>query len=475
MGGNSFDRELVLRFAAVSTNMAFATNKPMRSLNKVSGGALEEWQKTAKEDGSVSNSSSTTTGRGSSVYDESEANKARNDGSGSSNDSGSTVKAYKESTQDESCSSGSRSEQAQCEDSSEQPKQQNSLKTAGPMESIGSVGHPDNCKPCAFYCFSLCGCRMDRDCAYCHLFHQSRLKQRREDWKRAQRVRRNKQRPSKTSSEAVAASSLTPGVLATPAAPGLMPMSTAQGTPYPVPEMSNEGSGALPVGLLTPLLNASPNEATPYVGPEVPGTCGLSMGASPALATGYAEDGASQGEDTLEGLIQQVSMNTALLRSLLPMLSGVSNANRVASLFAGHQAEVLNSHGAYATNGQMPVNNIHPPHSLQDNLTDLLHQGVIEMFEYVPNSLEVFVGQMLELWPPVSQMRGCLFAVAPRLPAGVMLDERSGLLHGRPQERTPGQVTYFITACNPQRSPTMVNVALVKLTVNHAFDQMLLC
>eukprot|EP00434_Breviolum_minutum_P028100 symbB.v1.2.024857.t2/scaffold2291.1/size145394/1 len=63
--------------------------------------------------------------------------------------------------------------------------------------------------------------------------HSSKM----EDWKRAQRVRRNKQRPSKTSSEAVAASSLTPGVLATPAAPGLMPMSTAQGTPYPVPEM----------------------------------------------------------------------------------------------------------------------------------------------------------------------------------------------------------------------------------------------
>jgi len=138
------------------------------------------------------------------------------------------------------------------------------------------------------------------------------------------------------------------------------------------------------------------------------------------------------------------------------------------------KAEVLNAHGAYATNG-LPVNNLHPPHALQDNLTDFLHQGVMELFEYVPNSLEVFVGQMLELWPPVSQMRGCLFAVAPRLPAGVMLDERSGLLHGRPQERTPGQVTYFITACNPQRSPTMVNVALVKLTVNHAFDQMLLC
>ncbi|CAK9053664.1 unnamed protein product, partial [Durusdinium trenchii] len=93
--------------------MALAASKPMHSLNKVSGGTLEEWQKTSKEDGSVSNSSSsTTTGRESSVYDESEANKAR-DGSGSSNDSGSTVKAFKESTQDESCSSGSRSEQAQ--------------------------------------------------------------------------------------------------------------------------------------------------------------------------------------------------------------------------------------------------------------------------------------------------------------------------------------------------------------------------
>lgn len=448
----------------------------MRNLNKVSGGALEEWQKTAKEDGSVSNSSSTTTGRGSSVYDESEANKARNDGSGSSNDSGSTVKAYKESTQDESCSSGSPSEQAQCEDS-EQPKQQNSLKTAGPMESIGSVGHPDNCKPCAFYRFSLCGCRMDQDCAYCHLFHQSRLKQRREDWKRAQRLRRSKQRP-KTSNEATVNSSaavLTPGAIGagTPA-PGLAPppLTNAQvlQVPYPVPEMPTDASTTpLPAGLLAPLRSGEVVPSVPSV-PEMPGPRGPLMGASSATA----EDSASQGEDTLEGLIQQVSMNTALLRSLLPVLSGVSNANRIASLLAGHQAEVLNAHGAYATNG-LPVNNLHPPHALQDNLTDFLHQGVMELFEYVPNSLEVFVGQMLELWPPISQMRGCLFAVAPRLPAGVMLDERSGLLHGRPQERTPGQVTYFITACNPQRSPTMVNVALVKLTVNHAFDQMLLC
>ncbi|CAK9034281.1 Hypothetical protein SCF082_LOCUS20801 [Durusdinium trenchii] len=175
--------------------------------------------------------------------------------------------------------------------------------------------------------------------------------------------------------------------------------------------------------------------------------------------------GANHGEETLEGLIQQVSMNTALLRTLLPVLSNLPTANKMASLLAG-QAEVTNSHGAYNSNGPAPL----PANSLQDNFSDLAAQGVMDFFEYVPNSLEVFVGQMLELWPPVTQMRGMIFAVAPRLPAGLSLDERSGLLHGRPQERTVGQVTYFITACNPQRTPTKVSVALVKLTVNHAFD-----
>lgn len=444
----------------------------MHSLNKVSGGTLEEWQKTSKEDGSVSNSSSsTTTGRESSVYDESEANKAR-DGSGSSNDSGSTVKAFKESTQDESCSSGSRSEQAQ---DSEQQKQQNSLKTAGPMESIGSVGHPDKCKPCAFYCFSLCGCRLDRDCAYCHLFHQSRLKQRREEWKRTQRQRRNKQRPKTSGEVTTTATLLTPGALGTlvegngqpnaagvvPSNPGLLTPLLSVGpsahvqAPY-VPEVSSDLVSPAP-GLLAPLLPQAS-----FFPPEMP----LQARANGASSTnGYAEQGANHGEETLEGLIQQVSMNTALLRTLLPVLSNLPTANKMASLLAG-QAEVTNSHGAYNSNGPAPL----PANSLQDNFSDLAAQGVMDFFEYVPNSLEVFVGQMLELWPPVTQMRGMIFAVAPRLPAGLSLDERSGLLHGRPQERTVGQVTYFITACNPQRTPTKVSVALVKLTVNHAFD-----
>eukprot|EP00439_Symbiodinium_sp_Y106_P078240 s1163_g17.t1 len=119
----------------------------------LSGECLKEtgpngWRKPAvKEDGSVSNSSSTTTGCEPSVCEESEATKVARDGSGSSSGSRTeTVKAYKESTQDESSSSASRSEQAQDVQDGDPPKQLNSLKTAGPMESVGSVGHPNNCK-----------------------------------------------------------------------------------------------------------------------------------------------------------------------------------------------------------------------------------------------------------------------------------------------------------------------------------------
>ncbi|CAE7612348.1 unnamed protein product [Symbiodinium necroappetens] len=144
--------------------MALAADSPASGLKKampaLSGECLKEngpngWRKPAvKEDGSGSNSSSTTSGCEPSVCEESEATKVARDGSGSSSGSRTeTVKAYKESTQDESSSSASRSEQAQDVQDGDPPKQLNSLKTAGPMESVGSqvprgkgVGHPNNCK-----------------------------------------------------------------------------------------------------------------------------------------------------------------------------------------------------------------------------------------------------------------------------------------------------------------------------------------
>eukprot|EP00439_Symbiodinium_sp_Y106_P013747 s5392_g1.t5 len=64
------------------------------------------------------------------------------------------------------------------------------LAAEGPKESMGSVGHPDQCTPCTFYCFTRRGCNRGADCKFCHMTHQSKLQQRREAWKKQQREKR---------------------------------------------------------------------------------------------------------------------------------------------------------------------------------------------------------------------------------------------------------------------------------------------
>jgi len=64
------------------------------------------------------------------------------------------------------------------------------LAREGPKESMGSVGHPDGCTPCTFYCFTRRGCNRAADCKFCHMTHQSKLQQRREAWKKQQREKR---------------------------------------------------------------------------------------------------------------------------------------------------------------------------------------------------------------------------------------------------------------------------------------------
>lgn len=46
-----------------------------------------------------------------------------------------------------------------------------SLRNTGPKISQGSFGHPDECKPCQFYCFSWAGCQQGDSCNFCHLEH----------------------------------------------------------------------------------------------------------------------------------------------------------------------------------------------------------------------------------------------------------------------------------------------------------------
>ena len=83
---------------------------------------------------------------------------------------------------------------------------------------------------------------------------------------------------------------------------------------------------------------------------------------------------------------------------------------------------------------------------------------------YPPCSLEFCVGQKVVLCPLVS-LPGCWFVVVPKLPLGVALDERSGLVHGRPQEPTRGQVKHHVLAHNPTRFPPKAYVACIELTV----------
>jgi len=51
-----------------------------------------------------------------------------------------------------------------------------SIERDGPQVSEGSIDHPDKCKPCAFYCYSLRGCNKGASCSFCHLEHIKRKK-----------------------------------------------------------------------------------------------------------------------------------------------------------------------------------------------------------------------------------------------------------------------------------------------------------
>lgn len=69
-----------------------------------------------------------------------------------------------------------------------------SLKVNGPLWSPGAIFHPDQCTPCTFFCFQKAGCRNGDDCAFCHLFHESRTQRRQREWKEARRAAKAKHR-----------------------------------------------------------------------------------------------------------------------------------------------------------------------------------------------------------------------------------------------------------------------------------------
>lgn len=55
-----------------------------------------------------------------------------------------------------------------------------SKETTG-VPSAGSIGHPGNCKPCSFYCYSMMGCKMEEECTFCHMNHPRRKGRKRQN------------------------------------------------------------------------------------------------------------------------------------------------------------------------------------------------------------------------------------------------------------------------------------------------------
>jgi len=109
------------------------------------------------------------------------------------------------------------------------------------------------------------------------------------------------------------------------------------------------------------------------------------------------------------------------------------------------------------TNGQSGL-----PAGVVDNLTC---GRTSEIFSYTPSNVVVEVGQRVELWPPFNGSRPRLFAVAPELPRGLLIDTHTGLIHGAPQESTYGSVTHFVTSSEP--SAASAALASVQLAVVH--------
>lgn len=257
-----------------------------------------------------------------------------------------------------------------------------SLRRDGASANSGSAGHPDDCKPCAFYCYSLRGCRNGDKCSYCHLFHESRLRQRREEWKRAQRDKRRRQRDKRDQGQELqnAADPAAPSTMAATTSPLAGSLRGRAGDPNTVDTAAVVATAALMRAAADAAQTATP--AQPQREPVV----AVAAGTLCAVPTMRWEE---------------------------PPLAGV---------------------------------------------------GGTEFFAYTPNSMVVRVGEMVEFWPPLPLVSmGLIFAVSPALPEGLSLDERVGVIYGRPQVGMKNLVTFFVTACKPGDSTFSIKMSMLSI------------
>lgn len=329
------------------------------------------------------------------------------------------------------------------------------LRKDGPVENSGSVGHPNDCKPCAFYCFSLRGCRNGAECAYCHLFHESKLRQRREEWKKSQREKRGKQRAPQREQPVLAETLAEAG---TPSDSG----SLAEAPP--IPKVAYTVEAVPPAPVREPAPKPAARAAEPVEAPSrntaaraqrrVP-EAGLPVAgpAPPPVATPAVANWCSVGMQAQHTAALGISRNS-MATNPMPM--------RAAPLQPVLQPQSVQTLAPQRYPGTI----LNGDTSLREPLEAL---ATTTVFMYTPNTAVIGVGQTLELWPPEDILfAGMVFAVSPDLPRGLTLDERMGVVHGKAQEGTLGMVKYYITACEPGDSSLSVKIAVVGLKVMDA-------
>jgi len=291
------------------------------------------------------------------------------------------------------------------------------LCAAGPQESRGSLGHPDACNPCAFYCFAARGCRNGGDCSFCHLLHESKLQRRRAEWKMAQRSKR---------------------------------LARKQGSA--VQEAEAEGGG--PRGWPASFADDLP-------GAVMPATVAASMRRDPAVnvPSAQAPFPRAMGSDGdpchEESVMQPVKVQLGMHRphpgasypsSLTPGFppnTGFVGGGITTSAARQMQVPARPSPGA-----QKPSRDA-PSTSLQQMLPGS------SVFQYSPSHTVVGVGQLVEIRPPVGlAVSNAIFGISPELPLGVHLDSHTGLILGKPRVGTDGPTTYFVTACTSASTPS---------------------
>lgn len=309
-----------------------------------------------------------------------------------------------------------------------------SLQRDGPSTSCGSTGHPDQCKPCAFYCYSLRGCRNGDGCVFCHLFHESKLQQRREEWKRAQREKRGRMRKNarEDSQGSVVASQ------AVKSAPTLIhhTAKAAQVNPTFLQGVSAnmEDQEERPVAKVAYVREGEPAKELSVGAQQIPFRKNAAAAAAKVGVAGNASGTSLGGQKKQKKPLKPMKTATQdHLGTPMHVPAAFDNMNPMAV------PGMMNG-----VNGNMPM----------------------DFFSYRPSSVVIGVGQAVELWPPVHILSaGMLFAVSPALPRGLALDKNTGLIAGIAQEGTDGSRQYFVTACNPRAVVPSIRVSMVDIKV----------